>query len=74
MQIKSRLAKRRFYSITLDCDLITQIKILAAQLDRRQNDLIEEAIQDVLNKYKDKDRLESSFIELFLLRTLPKDT
>ena len=56
MQIKNRLAKRTFYNITLDCNLIKQIKILAAQLDKRQNELIEEAIKDVLKKYKDLDR------------------
>lgn len=57
MQIINNLAKRKFYNITLDSDLIKQIKILAAQLDRRQNDLIEEAIQDVLKKYTDLDKL-----------------
>jgi hypothetical protein len=57
MQIKkNNLAKRKFYNITLDCDLIMQIKIMAAQLDKRQNELIEEAIQDLLKKYKDLDR------------------
>ena len=74
MQINNRLAKRRFYNTTLDCDLIKQIKILAVQLDKRQNDLIEEAIQDVLKKYKELDRPEPSFAELFLLQTPPKDT
>jgi hypothetical protein len=74
MQIKNRLAKRKFYNTTLDCDLIKQIKILAAQLDKRQNYLIEEAIQDLLKKYRDLDRPEPSFTELFLLQTLPKDT
>lgn len=56
MQIKNRLAKRAFYNITLDFCLIKQIKILAAQLDMRQNELIEEAIKDVMEKYKDLDR------------------
>jgi len=74
MQIKNRLAKRKFYNTTLDCDLIKQIKILAAQLDKRQNYLIEEAIQDLLKKYRDLDRPEPSFTKLFLLQTLPKDT
>jgi len=74
METKNRLAKRRFYNIPLDSDLIKQIKILAAQLDRRQNDIIEEAIQDVLKKYIDLDRPEPSFPELFLRQTLPKDT
>ena len=74
MQIKkNNLAKRKFYNITLDYDLIRQIKILAAQLDRRQNELIEEAIQDVLKKYTDVDRPEPShFTGLFLLLTLPQ--
>ena len=66
MQIENRLAKRTFYNITLDCDLIQQIKILAAQLDMRQNELIEEAIKDVLKKYKDLDRQ-------ILLLSLPKN-
>ena len=40
------------YNTTLDADLIRQIKILAAQLEKRQNDLLEEAIQDLLKKYE----------------------
>ena len=39
------------YCTNLDLDLIIQVRILAAQLDKRQNDLLEEAIQDVLIKY-----------------------
>ncbi|MCK7504093.1 MAG: ribbon-helix-helix domain-containing protein [Desulfobacterales bacterium] len=39
------------YNTTLDADLIRKVKILAAQLEKRQNDLIEEAIQDLLKKY-----------------------
>ena len=42
---------RKMYNTTLDSDLIRQIKILAAQLGKRQNDLLEEAIQDLLKKY-----------------------
>jgi len=30
---------RKMYNTTLDADLIRQIKILAAQLEKRQNDL-----------------------------------
>jgi hypothetical protein len=40
------------YNTTLDVNLMREIKILAAQLDLRQNDLIEEAIQDLMKKYK----------------------
>ena len=43
---------RKMYNTTLDVDLLREIKILAAQLDLRQNDLIEEAIQDLIEKYK----------------------
>jgi predicted transcriptional regulator len=46
------MAKRKMYNTTLDADLIKEIKILAAQLDKRQNDLLEEAIGDLLKKYK----------------------
>jgi hypothetical protein len=46
------MAKRKMYNTTLDVDLLREIKILAAQLDLRQNDLIEEAIQDLITKYK----------------------
>ena len=42
------------YNTTLDADLIRQIKILAAQQEKRQNDLLEEAIQDLLKKYERK--------------------
>lgn len=45
---------RKMYNTTLDVDLIKQIKILAAQLEKRQNDLLEEAIRDLLEKYEKK--------------------
>ncbi len=43
---------RIMYSTTLDVDLLREIKILAAHLDLRQNDLLEEAIRDLIEKYK----------------------
>ena len=49
------MGKRKMYNTTLDADLIKEIKILAAQLEKRQNDLIEEAIRDLLKKYKSQD-------------------
>ncbi|MGD2099514.1 MAG: hypothetical protein PVG35_18195 [Desulfobacterales bacterium] len=49
-----QMAKRKMYNTTLDADLIKEIRILAAQLEKRQNDLLEEAIQDLLEKYKFK--------------------
>ena len=46
------MTNRKMYNTTLDVDLLREIKILAAQLDLRQNDLIEEAIRDLIQKYK----------------------
>ena len=43
---------RKMYNTTLDVDLLREIKILAAQLDLHQNDLLEEAIRDLIEKYK----------------------
>jgi predicted transcriptional regulator len=51
METLSTMGKRKMYNTTLDADLIRQIKILAAQLEKRQNDLLEEAIKDLLKKY-----------------------
>ena len=48
------MGKRKMYNTTLDADLTKELKILAAQLDKRQNDLLEEAIQDLLKKYKEQ--------------------
>ena len=54
------MGKRRMYNTTLDVELIREIKILAAQLDKRQNDLLEEAIKDLLEKYRYQDEEKSS--------------
>jgi hypothetical protein len=45
------------YNTTLDIGLIREIKILAAQLDKRHNDVLEEAIRDLLKKYKSRDKV-----------------
>ncbi len=52
LDMLSGMSKRKMYNTTLDTDLIRQIKILAAQLEKRQNDLLEEAIKDLLKKYE----------------------
>ncbi|MDH3723715.1 MAG: hypothetical protein OEU55_13585 [Desulfobacterales bacterium] len=49
------MAKRKMYNTTLDIDLLRAIKILAAKLDLRQNDLLEKAIQDLINKYQQQE-------------------
>jgi hypothetical protein len=51
--IQSAMAKNRnSYNTTLRTDLTRRLRILAAQKGKRQNDLLEEAIQDLLNKYE----------------------
>jgi len=44
--------QRKNYNTTLQADTIKKLKILSAETDRRQNDLLEEAIQDLLKKYE----------------------
>jgi predicted transcriptional regulator len=46
--------ERKSYNTTLRVDLVRQLRILAAKVDKRQNDLLEEAIKDLLKKYKSK--------------------
>ena len=36
------MGKRKMYNTTLDVDLLRELKILAAQLDMHQNNLLEE--------------------------------
>jgi hypothetical protein len=43
---------RNSYNTTLRTDLTRRLRILAAQKGKRQNDLLEEAIQDLLSKYE----------------------
>jgi metal-responsive CopG/Arc/MetJ family transcriptional regulator len=48
------MAKRERFTTTLDSELLQEIKILAIRNRHSTNDLLEEAISDLLNKYKDK--------------------
>ena len=48
------MAERKMYNTTLDIDLLRNLKVLAAQTDKRQNQLLEEAIKDLLKKYEKK--------------------
>ena len=54
------MGTRKMYNTTLDTKLIREIKVLAAKLDKRQNDILEEAIQDLLKKYRPQDSLDVS--------------
>jgi len=53
--IRKNMEKNRSpYNTTLDNDLIKKLKFLSVDLNKRQNDLLEEAIEDLLKKYKNK--------------------
>ena len=46
------MEKKVFFNTTVTESLIKKFKILAIQLSKRQNQLLEEAIQDLLKKYE----------------------
>ena len=48
--------KRIHYNTTLDANLLKQIKYLAIEENKRHNDLLEEAIRDLLKKYQKKSK------------------
>jgi metal-responsive CopG/Arc/MetJ family transcriptional regulator len=48
------MGKRIIYNNSLDADLTKKIKVLAASEGKRHNDLIEEAIKDMLEKYRNQ--------------------
>jgi uncharacterized membrane-anchored protein YjiN (DUF445 family) len=49
------MGKRIIYNNSLNAELMQKIKILVARMGKRHNVLIDEAIQDVLKKYKNQD-------------------
>ena len=46
--------ERKNYNTTLRVDLIKKLKFLSVEEDARVNDLLEEAIEDLLIKYENK--------------------
>ena len=50
------MPERKMYNTTLNIKLLRNFKVLAAQLDKRQNGLLEEAIEDLLKKYSKKEK------------------
>jgi len=48
--------ERKNYNTTLRVDLIKKLKLLAVNEDVRVNDLLEEAIEDLLRKYEKKSK------------------
>jgi len=48
--------ERKNYNTTLRVDLIKKMKFLSVEEDARVNDLLEEAIEDLLEKYENKSK------------------
>ena len=48
------MTARERFTTTLDSELLQEIKILAIRNRHSTNDLLEEAIHDLLHKYKNK--------------------
>ncbi len=49
-------SEKSYINTTVDTELLKSFKILAIELGKRQNDLLEEAMQDLLKKHEKKDK------------------
>ena len=49
-------SQKSYINTTVTTELLKSLKILAAQEGKRLNNLLEEAIQDLLKKYGKKDK------------------
>lgn len=47
-----KITKKAYINTTLDADLLTDLKVLAAKKGMRLNQLLEEAIKLLLEKYE----------------------
>ncbi len=54
MSDKPRGADRKAYGLRLEQALMKELKYLGVDQDRNMNDLVEEAIRDLVKKYKKK--------------------
>ena len=51
---EKQTSKRKPYGLSLDQDLMKEVKHLAVDEDRNVNDVLEEAMRDLLKKHKRK--------------------
>ena len=49
---------KKLFGLTLNRELMKEIQRLALDLDRFTNDVVEEAMQDILKKYREKKKPE----------------
>ena len=50
--------EKKLFGLTLNRELMKEIQRLALDLDRFTNDVVEEAMQDILKKYREKKKPE----------------
>ena len=48
------MGKKKVFSTTIDSDRIKELKHLAVDTDKSLGNLLEEAIKDIVKKYRDK--------------------
>jgi len=48
------------YNTTIDYNLLKRLKLLSVEENKRHNDLLEEAIEDLLKKYKKRTPKQST--------------
>ena len=51
----NKIKKFNTYLTTMDAEIFQQIKKLAAKFNKDRNDLLEEAAQDLIRKYKNQE-------------------
>jgi len=67
--------KKVFFNTTLSKILLKEFKILDIKLDKRQNKLLEEAIEDLLDKYKKSYELLKIFgNSVYFYKSVDKET
>jgi len=54
MSDEPRVADRKAYGLRLEQALMKELKYLGVDQDRNMNDLVEEAVRDLVKKYKKK--------------------
>jgi hypothetical protein len=50
--------ERKIYNSTLNINFMRRQRVLSAETDKRQNEFLEEAIQDLLKKYETSEKSE----------------
>ncbi|MBX3325182.1 MAG: hypothetical protein KF682_04720 [Nitrospira sp.] len=52
----SAIKRRKVFGLSIDRQLMLDIQHMALDQDRYTNDLVEEALKDVLKKYREKEK------------------